>query len=341
MRLLTKYILPAALVAGFLFYFFHDALFYRFVLDDCFFDGIVRKLGIAGSIDFCYNIANGRWFSHIVCAISFYFLQYNYTLYAVYLTVLLLLFLFGVNNLYKNYNKTFLQKEILFSKSISFSLVFTATVYFLLFEGRWEIWGWVSSANNHLLSAIICLYMFSLLIKEKRNIVLVFLLAIFIGGLNEVNAICSIMGIMGLLLLNRFYFPQIKLSPLNLLLAAFAIGISLLVNIYSGGYRVRLDGLPDFTLIQSFKNTVHSFLIPVIHYSYLPFIIGALLILFFYLKQEKLKAISKKEIIIFISAFVIVIISFFLHCYSLSDIMPPRGEIWGYSLLLFLLAIRF
>jgi hypothetical protein len=33
----------------------------------------------------------------------------------------------------------------------------------------------------------------------------------------------------------------------------------------------------------------------------------------------------------------IVSISFFLHCYILSDIAPPRGEIWTYTFMLFML----
>lgn len=341
MKIFTKYILPAALVAGFLFYFIYDVLHYRTTLDDCFYDGIIRKWGIGESIDLCYKILNGRWFSHIICAISFYFLQHNFTLYALYLAFLLLLFVVGVNSLYKNYCKTFLQKEISFSKSISFSFVFTAAVYFLLFEGRREIWGWVSSANNHLLSVIICLFLFSLLIKEKRNLFLIFLLAAFVGGLNEVNAMCSVLLIVGLFLLNKFYFQKIKLSKMNLFISVIAIIISLLVNINSGGYKMRMGGLPDFTWAQSIKNTMHSFLIPFIHYKFLPVILGTAFIFFLFLKEGTFKVFSRKEIIIFSSAFIIVLISFFLHCYSLSDIMPLRGELWGYTFLLFVVCIGF
>ena len=311
------------------------------VLDDCFYDGIVRKWGIGGSIDLCYKIANGRWFSHIVCAFSFYFLQHNFTLYALYLTFLMLLFILGISSLYKNYCKTFLQKQVSFSSRISFAAVFTATIYFLLFEGRWEIWSWVSSANNHLLSVITCLFLFSVLLEENGNVLLAFLLAAFVGGLNEVNAICSVMSIIGLLLLNKFYFTTIKLRKLNLFIAIVAIASSLIVNINSGGYKIRMEGLPDFTLLQSLKNTLHSFLIPFIHYKYLPFILGALFIFYFFIREGKLKTIWKEEIVIFICAFFIVIVSFFIHCYSLSDIMPPRGELWGYCLLLFIVSAHF
>src|ERR1700756_3671117 len=96
MKILLKYILPAALVAGFLFYFFSDAFNRHFSLDDYFYEGLIRKYGIGGSIEVFYDIANGRWFSHIICALSFSFIQQDFFSYGVYLTLLLLLFLFGV-----------------------------------------------------------------------------------------------------------------------------------------------------------------------------------------------------------------------------------------------------
>src|ERR1700756_748488 len=100
MKIFSKYILPAALVAGFLFYFFSDAFNRHFSLDDYFYDGLVRKFGIGGSIDVCYTLANGRWFSHIVCALSFCFFGQSFFLYGVYLTFLLVLFLLASAALY-------------------------------------------------------------------------------------------------------------------------------------------------------------------------------------------------------------------------------------------------
>ena len=343
MKLLTKYILPAALVAGFLFYFFSDAFSRHFSLDDYFYDGLVRRFGIGGSINVLYTMANGRWFSHIICAFSFYFFKQSFFLYGIYLTFLLLLFILGVRTLYKNYYKTFLKQDVSITSQLIFSFVFTATLYFLQFEGRWETWGWVSSANTHLLGVIICLFVFSLLIKENQgavSVVPVFILSAFIGGLNEMNAVCTVFTVIGLLLLNRFYYPQLHFNKLNMIVSVLTISGSLLANVYSGGYKLRMEGLPDFTLGQSLKNTAHTFLMPVLHYQYVFAFLTALLIFILFIKKQSAK-ISKKNIIIGVSATTIVALSFFLHCYSLSDVVPARGALWGYCFLLFILSLPF
>ena len=343
MKLLTKYILPAALVAGFLFYFFSDAFNRHFSLDDCFYDGLVRKYGIGESIDVCYKLANGRWFSHIICAFSFYIIGQSFFLYGVYLTFLLALFVYAVSSFYKNYYASFLKQNISLFSRMSFSLVFTSTLYFLLFEGRWETWSWVSSANTHLLSVIVCLFLFSLLVKESQTIfsvISIFMLSVFIGGLNEVNAICTVFSIIGLFLLNRFYFPDIRLGKLNMLVSILAIIASLLINIYSGGYKLRMEGLPDFNIMQSFKNTAHSFLMPVLHYRFLSVYLGVLLVFVLFLKEHPAQ-ISKKILVVFLSGLTIVALSFFLHCYMLSDVVPARGAIWGYCFMLFIFSLFF
>ena len=154
------------------------------------------------------------------------------------------------------------------------------------------------------------------------------------------NAICSTLTIVGIYFLNRFYFQNIKLNKTNLVVSVIAISASLFVNIYSGGYKLRMEGLPDFTIMQSLKNTMHTFLMPLLHYKYLPFSIAALVIFIFFIKEGKTN-LSKNSLVIFIYSLVIVLISFFLHCYTLSDIVPARGAIWGYCFLLFVFSFFF
>lgn len=343
MKITKKYILPAAFVAGFLFYFFKDAFNRHFSLDDYFYEGFVRKYGVSGSIKVFYDIANGRWFSHVMCALSFHFIKQSFFAYGIYLTFLLALFVVGAGNLYKNYCATFLKRETSVLSLLTFSLVFTATLYFLLFEGRWETWGWVSSVNTHLLSVIISLFLFSFLIKEEArasSVFWVFILSAFMGGLNEVNAICTLLSVLGLFLLNKFYFPVIKFNKTNLVVSSIVIIISLLVNVYSGGYKLRMEGLPDFTLLQSLKNTLHSFLMPFFHYRYIPYFAVALLVFVLFLKEGRIN-ITKKSLVIAAYAIAIVCVSFFVHCYTLSDVVPARGAIWGYCLLLFVFSLPF
>src|ERR1700756_1378371 len=212
---LVKYFLPAALVAGFLCFFFYDALHYIDNIDDSFNDEYVGKLGAFEAAKLFFSNINGRWFSHIITAIGFHFLKSNHVYYAFYVTGMMLLFAGSIGVLFKTYNKTFLRQEISFLKAASFAFVFTATLYFLLFVGRQEIWAWVSSANNHLLSVILCVLLLSILLQEESSVfktALSFLFASAIGGLNEVNAVCCVLSVVGLFFLQKIHYPQLKLS---------------------------------------------------------------------------------------------------------------------------------
>jgi len=46
---------------------------------------------------------------------------------------------------------------------------------------------------------------------------------------------------------------------------------------------------------------------------------------------------KKQDIKVAIGVIATISASFFLHCFILSDIVPARGEVWGYTLLLFLI----
>lgn len=329
------------MVAGFLFFFFFDAFHYITNIDDSFNDEYVSKIGITESIKLFFSNINGRWFSHIITAIAFVFLKHNYTYYAMYVTAMMLLFILSIGVLHKTYFKTFLKEEILIKKSIAFAFVFTATLYFLLFVGREEIWAWVSSANNHLLSVILCVFLFCLLLKEDKlsfKITLIFLIAAAIGGLNEVNAACCALSVLGLFLLHHFYYSQLKLNTSAMFLAIVIILASLSVNVFSGGYESRMNGLPHFALPQSIKNTVHTFALPVMQYKLISWRLFALFTFLFFIDTNfsKIK-FKKQDIKVAIGVIATISASFFLHCFILSDIVPARGEVWGYTLLLFLI----
>lgn len=338
---LFKYFLPAAMVAGFLCFFFYDALHYIANIDDSFNDEYVSKMGAVDAAKLFFSNINGRWFSHIVTAIGFHFLKSNYTYYALYVTSMMLLFVASISVLHKAYLKTFLNQEVSIMKSVLFAFVFTATIYFLLFVGRQEIWAWVSSANNHLLSVILCVLLFSLLLQENKSVfksIIVFLLAVAIGGLNEVNATCCVLSVVGLYFLQQFYYSQLKLNKANMVMAVVIIVASLSINVFSGGYESRMNGLPNFTLPQSIKNTVHTFALPVMQYKLLVLRLFALLTFLFFVDTDfsKIK-LNRNDKIIACAVLAIITVSFFLHCYILSDIVPARGEVWAYTLLLFVL----
>ena len=343
-RPLIKYIIPATLVAGFLCFFFYDAFHYQTNVDDSFNDEALSRLGIIGSIKLFFSEVNGRWFSHIITAIAFHFLKHTYVYYAWYVSCMMLLFVASIAVLYKIYFKTFLREEVSAFRSTAFAFVFTAVLYFLLFAGRAEIWAWVSSANNHLLSVILCVLLFSLLLQEHISVfktVGVVLLAAAIGGLNEVNAVCCVLTVFGLFVMRRLYYPQRNLSSGMMWLAIMIILASLAVNVLSGGYSSRMYSLPDFTLGQSLKNTVHTFVLPVMQYQLVALRLGVLLAFLFFMDWDLLKLkLSRQQLIIALGVLAIVAVSFFLHCFILSDIVPARGEVWGYTLVLFVLSVK-
>ncbi|MGZ3865702.1 MAG: hypothetical protein ACXVC6_13080 [Bacteroidia bacterium] len=340
MKVLTKYILPAALVAGFLFYFFSDAFCRHFSLDDYFYEGLVRRFGITGSVNAIYDTANGRWFSHIICAYSFKFIGTGFLTYGIYLTLLLLLFLFSLAIFYNVYNTTFLNRKVSFIEQLAFSLVFTACLYFLLFEGRWQTWGWVASANTHLMSVIVSLLLFSFLLKNEARAssgFWVFFLAAFLGGLNEINAICAAIMAPGVWLIAKKYFTNIKLSPVNVVITILSITGSLLININSGGYKERMAGLPDFKVVQSLKNTLHSAVMPLLNYQYLFYFAAGLLVFILFISEGRPR-LEKKHFVVGLLALSIAGLSFFGHCFTLSDIVPARGAVWADCMLLLMLS---
>lgn len=354
-KILFQYIIPAAMVAGFLCFFMYDALHYVTNADDSFNDEYVSKLGMVEAAKLFFSNINGRWFSHIVTAIAFHFLKHNVVYYAVYLTAMMLVFVAAISVLHKTFLRTFHKKEVTILTSISFAFVFTATIYFLLFVGREEIWAWVSSVNNHLLSVIVAVLLFSLLIKERVGGVAIFrtigvlLLAAAIGGLNEVNAVCTVLAVGGLMAMQHFQYPTLKLSKLNMWLAIFVILASLSANVLSGGYESRMNSLPSFTIAQSIKNTVHTFALPIMQYQYIVLRLFVLVAFWFFMRRSlysptlSLKDTIEMLLIIFILSPIeavpfgilsITFVSFFGHCYTLSDITPARGEVWAYTLLL-------
>jgi hypothetical protein len=117
----------------------------------------------------------------------------------------------------------------------------------------------------------------------------------------------------------------------NIIIAITCIAFSLAINISSGGYEGRMNGLPAFNLYQSVKNTIHSFLMPFLDYLYLPIFLGALVIYILFLKRRT-HHYSKRTLWVFAVAALLCAISFFLNCFLLSDVVPARAALWAYTL---------
>jgi hypothetical protein len=215
-----------------------------------------------------------------------------------------------------------------------FSFVSAATLFFLLFEGRQQNFSWVSSSINHLLSVTLCVFLAGLLFKETKSLtdlLLIIVLGLFIGGSNEVNAVCMIPSIAFLFFFSLRFFPHAKLNRRNMIFAVVFIIMSLILNISSGGYEGRMNGLPSFNLYQSIKNTIHSFLMPFLNYMYLPIFLGAWTIYILCFKQQT-HHYSRRALRIFGAAACVIAVSFFLNCFLLSDVVPARAALWAYTL---------
>jgi len=348
-KIVLKYLLPATLIAGFLFSFCTEALQVTVSSDDCFFDAISHQLGIAQSIFYCYGAANGRWFSHLVSVVTLYFAGHHYMNYVLCVFFFTLLFVLCLARLFYTYAKGPLQKDISPLQALYKGLLFTALLYFIVYSGRRETWFWLSSAANHLLSVSLSALLFSLLLQPGRSLTkdaLSFLLAALVGGLNEVNALSDIILALALFFFLKRYRPHKKYPLSNFLLVIVGIALSLVVNFISRGYRIRMEVLPDFSFMQSLKNTLHSFLLifldgnPVTLGLLLALAAGGLVILF-RSKKTSLFKFGTKEALVSAGLLIVVGFSFFVHCYTLSDIIPARGALWGYTLFLFVFSARF
>jgi hypothetical protein len=95
-----------------------------------------------------------------------------------------------------------------------------------------------------------------------------------------------------------------------------------------------MEGLQQFSVSQSVKNTVHSFFLPVQHYQYLIYFVAALLIFILYARPNAWR-LAKNSMLLLAVSLAITCFCFFLHSYTLSDVVPARGALWGYTLMLF------
>jgi hypothetical protein len=342
MNRLLKYFLPATLVAGFLCSYFLLLAGYTVQFDDCFFDGLTQRFGIWKTYGICHSLVNGRWLGNLLASIIFYVAGHNFTAYAAFLVLFLAGFVWAASMLFRNFLLTFRQQRIGTGAALLLGLSFTALLYFLLYDGRRQVWGWLDAATVHLLSVTLCMALFAALIRTENwnRRFLILLLAFCLGGLNEVNAVCSLMLVAGLYFTRNCY-AGIRLSRFSLLLAAIGISVSLAINLSSPGYNMRVNTLPGFSLLQAMKNTLHTMAMPVLEPGLISlgaWLAALLLVTWpFFSGRRRSPLIDKAEKRAIAFSLALVGFSFFLNCYTLSDVVPARSALWGYTLLLFVI----
>ncbi|HWY34572.1 MAG TPA: hypothetical protein VNX68_07990, partial [Nitrosopumilaceae archaeon] len=309
--------------------------------DDLFFIAVVKSKGILKGTGFFFEVVNGRWFSHLFTCTVFAILGVHASWYWIYLMLMMLWFVSALGGLLRSLCQHYYSFFPGIPLSFYISLTITSVLFFLLYEGRFDIWYWMSSVSMHLLSLTFLFSGFSVLLRNKKGVgpLLVMMISfIAAGGLNEIYAIIG-----GLLLLIFWIgdpMPGSKFSVLRIGIAFVCLFGSLAVNLLSAGILTRFSILPEFHVVQAMKNTLHTVLLPFFHYQVLPlkilssgiFICFCVFISRSYFQKIRIRKVSILPQFIVISG--IILLSFFMASYILSDIVPYRAQSMGYLILI-------
>lgn len=152
-------------------------------------------------------------------------------------------------------------------KRLLFSCLTACLLFVLLLDGRYEVFYWISSICNHLLSIVFFLLSLSCLLNQDKKWLAVpaYTLLFFTGFMNEVYALCFCL----ILLCMAFLSPSAK--------GRYVIGVCLIIlalmlNFFSAGTAQRLGEATGSTAFaNALQDSFHSFLYPFYNYRYLPF----------------------------------------------------------------------
>jgi len=232
-------------------------------------------------------------------------------------------------------------------QALGSALLLTSCLYFFLYEGRWEVWFWVCSTGVHLISICLLFLGFATLWNRQppRLFTYILLIVLFaaVGGLDEENAVLAGMFLIaeGLVLISRKKQKAIG----KVALAGTVLLISLLVNLVSSGFRERLAWEPSNNFMGAVSNTLRTAIIPIREYTLLPLKILVMVALatgLFRLSQKFPAPATANFRRQFILKGVLVtgavVFSFFIPCYTLSIIAPPRCLVLGYGMVLLFLS---
>jgi hypothetical protein len=326
---------PLSLVSLFLGFFGYFAWNYHLIVDDFQFQTIISQKSIYSASIFYYENFNGRLASHFFLFSVFRIFQGHENLFFIYHFLMLAGFVFSLAHFLRNYLESFRNKIISFRQSLYWSLFITAFLFFFFFEGRVELWFWISATGVYLISFILVLNAFAFALRKnqtKISILLSTILFFLAGGFSESYALMYLMILSGI----AFFIYKKQLLPKNNLLALFfgmlvLIG-ALIINISSPGIHNRLGWLPEFRFLHALKNTLHSLAFPFLRYKHLPFV-AALTGIFFlfshfiFSKTAETRKINYSKMILLLF---FISISFFIPCYLLTDVVPDRAASLGY-----------
>ena len=346
LRPVVLYVLPFILILAFLCSFIHGALWYVPDGDDVYFLGVLKAMGLKAGTLFFYRQVTGRWLGHILSFLNFQLFGTHIRYY----WIIILLMLFVFQGALAFFLRRITDKYFSFQHSrgtfLTAAMLFTACLYFFVFEGRWETWYWLSSVFIHPFGLTLMFLGFGCILDDKNQKISCYLLMLVsfaaLGGIQEICSVLSFFFFFWIWLGNRSAGKDSGLR--KIIPAAVVLGLSFLANLFSSGFRTRIDNQPSFHIGQSLKNTVHSVLIPFIDYEFLVPRVLALLIWILWLKMKKEEqtcfsaghsSLTPLQKISAFSALILGALS--MTCYVLCDIAPQRCLLFPAAL--FLLAL--
>ena len=318
--------------------FLYHTINYCFIVDDYYLLAITLKRSFLESMGYLYFHVNGRWFSNILTSFIFGVLGCKVHLYWYVQLTQFLLFIISISFLFKS----------IFSlntrQGLHLGALFTCLFYWFCFDSRVEIWYWEASCLVHLV-CFICIFLlygiiFNQRISSRFKIILVIFLSLFIGGLSETFALACILFSSYIVLRNR----KSKNNSLHVFAVLF-ITLSLAVDYFCPGTKIRLHNQPSPELLLGIKNTFYSFYLQLAKIKYLPFkLMGLLLVLPFSSLINKYN--SKNDPINFskldCSLIALLILqNTFIPAYLTSFETPDRVFALNWLLILFLLVNYF
>jgi hypothetical protein len=326
---------PIALIFLMLGFFGFFAWHYKLIADDFNFIGAIRGRSVLSTSLFFYSNFNGRFFSHLFLCAVFRFISEKEILIFLYRFMLLALFIFSLAHFLKNYLETIRGKFISVKQAFFWSAFITAFLFFFYFTGKLELWFWISATGVYLISIILALNAFAFILNKNRtwnNTSASFLLFFLAGGFSESFAVMYLLIMISLeyRILRDNSFSSIHISTIHS--GIFALMISLIINLCSGGIHNRLGNLPHFGFLYAFKNALHSMAFSVLHYRFLPFEILLLVIFILYANTQfsKINFSLKHFFLKSVPLIIFIFVSFYIPCYLLSDIVPDRAASLGY-----------
>jgi hypothetical protein len=335
------------LVLGFLGLYFRLSLLYPVDSDDLIFVDEIRTSGYWNAFHTFYTQVNGRWFSHLYTCAVFFFLKDQVGIYWIYHLLLLGAFVSSFAFFLKASTARFYGWALKFKSALHMSLVLTACLFLFQYEGRWETWLWVCSTGVHLISIAFLFTGFALLFspKKAKGLLGILLLLAFaaIGGLDEDNAIIAggLIGWYALTLLRTRNREDVKKAGV----AAVGLLGSFAFNLASSGLRERLAWEPPHNFDNALAYTFQTLAVPVQEYGLLPMKAGVFGLMLAWLYQltrknplHSFQCIPSSVWIRGLIICLLTILSFFIPCYALSIMAPPRCMIVGYLLGLLFIA---